>query len=206
MTMGMNLVNEGAEAKIYETRVFGKSILVKVRQPKAYRVKELDTSIRVSRTRKEAHAMLLAKSKGAKVPAVLAYGKYEIYMEKAEGILLRDILSNADKHVFEQAGRELGKLHNAGIAHGDFTPANILVKGGKNSKIIIIDFGLSTFTSSEEEQALDVLLMKRSIGKDQFSSFLAGYSSYAKSGIVLSKLAEIEKRGRYQSRTLSSAV
>ena len=204
--MGMNLVNEGAEAKIYETRVFGKSILVKVRQPKAYRVKELDTSIRVSRTRKEAHAMLLAKSKGAKVPAVLAYGKYEIYMEKAEGILLRDILSNADKHVFEQAGRELGKLHNAGIAHGDFTPANILVKGSKNSKIIIIDFGLSTFTSSEEEQALDVLLMKRSIGKDQFSRFLAGYSSYAKSGIVLSKLAEIEKRGRYQSRTLSSAV
>ncbi|MGC8547820.1 MAG: KEOPS complex kinase/ATPase Bud32 [Candidatus Micrarchaeia archaeon] len=205
MAMGMNLVNEGAEAKIYETLVFGKSILVKVRQPKAYRVKELDTSIRISRTRKEAHAMLLARSKGAKVPAVLAYGKYEIYMEKAEGILLRDILSSADKHVFEQAGRELGKLHNAGIAHGDFTPANILISSSKNSKITIIDFGLSTFTSSEEEQALDVLLMKRSIGKDQFSSFLAGYSSYAKSGVVLSKLAEIEKRGRYQSRTLSNA-
>ncbi|MGC8676249.1 MAG: KEOPS complex kinase/ATPase Bud32 [Candidatus Micrarchaeia archaeon] len=198
--MKTKLVNEGAEAKIYEMRLFGKNVLVKVRRPKAYRVAALDRVIRLSRTKKEARAMLLARKNGANVPAVLAYGKYAIYMEKAEGALLRDFLNAAQQSALENAGKELGKLHKSGISHGDFTPANILVRG---SETTIIDFGLATIASSTEEMALDVLLMKRSLSKSQFASFVSGYSQFAGSAAVLSKLAEIEKRGRYQSRTLA---
>ena len=68
----------------------------------------------------------------------------------------------------------------------------------------MIDFGLSEITDSVEERALDVLLMKRSIGRDSYRGFLKGYQAAAPgAGGVLKRLETIERRGRYQTRTLT---
>jgi len=200
----MKKIGEGAEAKIYLTSIFGNIVLVKVRFRKKYRERALDESLRRSRTKQEAHAMIIARRAGVRVPVVVAFDKFSIYMQRLEGRLLREVLSDTNANlpyaVFVELGHELAKMHNANIAHGDFTPANIILNG--NSHAFIIDFGLSEITSSIEAKALDLLLMKRSITSEQYSAFLQGYAAYSKSKEVLARLNEIEKRGRYQTRTL----
>jgi len=200
----MKKIGEGAEAKIYLTSLFGNILLVKVRFRKKYREKALDESLRRSRTKQEAHAMIIARRAGVRVPVVVAFDKFSIYMQRLEGRLLREVLSDTNANlpyaIFVELGRELAKMHNANIAHGDFTPANIILNN--NSHAFIIDFGLSEITSSIEAKALDLLLMKRSITSEQYSAFLQGYTTYSKSKEVLARLNEIEKRGRYQTRTL----
>ena len=200
----MKKIGEGAEAKIYLTSIFGNIVLVKVRFRKKYRERALDESLRRSRTKQEAHAMIIARRAGVSVPVVIAFDKFSIYMQRLEGRLLREVLSDTNANlpyaVFVELGRELAKMHNANIAHGDFTPANIILNN--NSHAFIIDFGLSEITSSIEAKALDLLLMKRSITSEQYSAFLQGYATYSKSKEVLARLNEIEKRGRYQTRTL----
>ena len=200
----MKKIGEGAEAKIYLTSIFGNIVLVKVRFRKKYRERALDESLRRSRTKQEAHAMIIARRAGVSVPVVIAFDKFSIYMQRLEGRLLREVLSDTNANlpyaVFVELGRELAKMHNANIAHGDFTPANIMLNN--NSHAFIIDFGLSEITGSIEAKALDLLLMKRSITSEQYSAFLQGYAAYSKSKEVLARLNEIEKRGRYQTRTL----
>ncbi len=58
-------------------------------------------------------------------------------------------------------------------------------------------------TGSMEDKALDLLLMKRSINTMQFRAFADGYKAQGKDAAgVMKRLGEIEKRGRYQTRTL----
>ena len=195
----MKMVSEGAEALIYSTTLYGKEILIKYRAPKRYRIKELDENIRKSRTKKEAKLMVRAAETGVNVPGIIGVGANEIYLEKINGKLLKDIKMSAQ--LSKKAGEQLGRLHNAGITHGDFTPANLI--SGDN-EIYVIDFGLAESTSSSEERALDMLLMKRQISPELYSDFVRAYSRTAKSSKeTMSRLDEVEERGRYQVRTLS---
>ncbi|KAG0012825.1 hypothetical protein BGZ81_001354 [Podila clonocystis] len=48
--------------------------------------------------------------------------------------------------------RALAAVHNCGVLHGDLKPDNIVVRrDGFSSKFMIIDFGLSTFTTDKEK-------------------------------------------------------
>ncbi|MEM3178251.1 MAG: KEOPS complex kinase/ATPase Bud32 [Candidatus Micrarchaeaceae archaeon] len=197
----MHEISEGAEAKLFALNLFGKELVAKVRIPKDYRNRVIDEEIRQTRTKKEARALYNAAKAGVRVPRLVAFSKYTIYMERVQGKQLKDMPANAK--TFSKIGFYLAKLHNAGIAHGDFTPANILVDG---SDIYIIDFGLAEHTSSAEEKAIDLLLIKRSIERKQYRTLEKIYAKLAvDSEEVIERLAEIEKRGRYQSRTLLTA-
>ncbi|MDE1854976.1 MAG: Kae1-associated serine/threonine protein kinase [Candidatus Micrarchaeota archaeon] len=195
----MRKLSEGAEAKVFETRVFGVEAVVKLRQKKAYRIMELDETLRRTRTRKEARAMLRTSEAGVSVPRVLGLGKFSIYMEKVSGKLLKDV---PGKRVsFANMGAMLAKMHAANVTHGDFTPANVMVSG---RRMYIIDFGLSDISNSIEDRAIDLLLMKRSISERQYKELAGSYAkAYAESKRVFSRLADIERRGRYQIRTLA---
>jgi Kae1-associated kinase Bud32 len=194
----MKKLGEGAEAKIFETVVFGKRAVIKVRQEKKYRIGALDMALRISRTRREARLMRKAHAVGVGVPRIIALGRFSIYMERLGGKLLKD--RSIRKSGYERVGALLADLHNAGIVHGDFTPANVMVD---ERKFNIIDFGLAEESNSPEERAIDLLLMKRSIPKDCYGKFKAGYAKRAaRPGETLGRLSEVEKRGRYQVRTL----
>jgi Kae1-associated kinase Bud32 len=195
----MKMLSEGAESKVFETSIFGRSAVVKVRQPKAYRIRELDEALRRTRTRKEAKAMYRASSAGVRTPEIFGIGKFSIYMEKVPGKLLKDA---ADERIdYETIGLMLAKMHSVNVTHGDFTPANIVV--GEQG-ICIIDFGLSDVSNSIEDKAIDLLLMKRSISGDDYSTMESAYRKESKNPEeIIIRLAEIEKRGRYQVRTLT---
>lgn len=200
---------EGAEAKVYRERLLGIDAVVKDRVRKAYRNEELDREIREERTKKEARIMALASRGGAAVPMLLMVRGNAIVMTYIKGELLSSMLSSAHRRnlgdIFVQAGGLLAKLHSLGINHGDYTPANLLVDG--SGVVWAIDFGLSDTGNSDEEFALDLLLMKRSVKKREYVQFLNQYveKSGSSGSAVIKRLKEIEMRGRYQSRSLLTA-
>ncbi|HVA83090.1 MAG TPA: KEOPS complex kinase/ATPase Bud32 [Candidatus Aquilonibacter sp.] len=195
----MKMIGEGAEAKIYALDIFGTDALAKNRVEKKYRVPQLDIEIRETRTRKEARILYALSNAGVNAPRLIGLGKFTIYMSRLEGKLLKDI--KAEPAEFAKIGGQLALMHNANVSHGDFTPANIMKCKGE---YFIIDFGLAEISNSIEEKAIDLLLIKRSSTGSQYSSLLKGYAKVSKnSKEILERLEEIEKRGRYQVRTLS---
>lgn len=195
----MKIINEGAEAKIFLTNAFGERMLIKHRFEKRYKIKEIDTEFRELRTKKEAKIMEMLRRIGVNSPEIFAAGRYSIYMSIIDGKLLKD--SKVPIPFYEKIGVQLATMHNNDIAHGDFTPANIIVS---HNKAVVIDFGLADVTKSIEDKAIDLLLMKRSISKKAYLSFLRAYAQNSKdSKIIVKRLADIEKRGRYQIRTLA---
>ena len=198
----MKQLSEGAEAVLYETTFLGMHAVAKERTEKSYREKTIDTRIRDTRTKLEARVLARAYSNGANVPSVLLVGHNTIIMQKIDGKTLHSIEEKKwGGNAMIDAGKQLALLHSLDIAHGDFTPANVM--SGKDGKIYVIDFGLAEITGSIEEKALDVLLMKRSIRKQNYVSFISGYQGFSKAKEVLDRVEEIERRGRYQTRTLS---
>jgi len=194
----LKLMSEGAEAKIYMQEIFGERLVVKERVKKEYREASLDKRLRLARTRNEARILYRAFEAGVKTPTLIGVGRFSIYMSYLEGKLLRDVKKSP--YLLRQAGILLAKMHNADIVHGDFTPANIIVS--KNS-VYVIDFGLAEISKSIEEKAIDLLLMKRSLNEKQYKVLAYSYAkAYTASSDVFRKLAEIERRGRYQIRTL----
>jgi Kae1-associated kinase Bud32 len=193
------IVNEGAEAKIYEEEFFGEKVIVKFRNKKKYREKRLDESIRLSRTKVEARILYRLEAEQINAPRLVALGRYSIYMSYLQGVLLRDC--KMPNSFFGKLGILLAKMHNADISHGDFTPANIIVNKGRP---FAIDFGLACITKSVEDKAIDLLLIKRSLNRDQYKKLESAYMSKAKHGKEITRrLIDIEKRGRYQIRTIA---
>lgn len=198
----MRLIAEGAESKIYQTTLMEIDAVLKRRIEKDYRIKEIDGRIIETRSKSEARIIAMASSSGVSVPRLLLCDGKDIYMSRISGRRLDDHIKMAGGYgVLAEVGVLLGSMHNLDISHGDYTPANIIVSGGKP---FVIDFGLSEVTSSVEEKALDVLLMKRSLDKRGYVLFLKGYARSAKKHrLILSRLEKVERRGRYQTRTLA---
>ncbi len=200
----MRLIAKGAEAEIFLTKRNGESAILKRRVKKRYRVEELDRRLRSSRTKREAKILFASKMAGILCPLIYDADleKTELLLEKIEGERIRELLhkkGKAAEKCLPLIGKELAKLHNANIIHGDFSTANVMV--GKNGEITVIDFGLSDFSSSLEDKATDLLVFKKSTDGRQFKLFLKGYCKLCSNAKgVIRQLAEIEKRGRYVAR------
>ena len=205
----MKILSEGAEAKVYCGRFLGIDAVIKRRIRKGYRIEELDRAIRSQRTKNEARVTAAANGDGKILaPMVLLVDGFDIYMQRIHGKTLNRMAAenSEDRKIMEgimkAAGNYLGILHAKDIAHGDFTPANLMVD--RDKKLWLIDFGLSRITTSVEEKALDLLLMKRSIPMLQYGWFIRSYrKGYSSSKAVEERLAKIERRGRYQDRSLA---
>lgn len=199
------LIKKGAEADIYLIDWYGKKAVRKVRKPKSYRNKLLDEEIRKKRTLHEAE--MLSGAKRAGVPTPLIYfvdpKNSEIIMQYVKGNLVRDILANNLK-LSKSMGIYTAKLHRNNIVHGDLTTSNFILY---DSKLVLIDFGLSFYSDRMEDKAVDVRLIKEimssahaTIFKKAFDLFIKGYENVLGSSFtvkILKKVSEIEKRGRY---------
>jgi len=195
--MAGKLVGKGAEAVLERSDFFGFDSVVKNRIPKAYRNSQLDVKLRTARTKSEARLIARAKDSGVKCPTVLEVSDFEIRMTFEKGKMMHELLQQGKcpKSAFSKAGKMLAGLHAANIAHGDFTPANILIDNGK---LTLIDFGLGAFSMDDEDKAVDVLTMKKALGKHA-PAFVAAYARHG-SKKICEKAEEIEKRARYQEK------
>lgn len=201
----MMLIKRGAEADIYLDDWYGKRAVRKVRKPKSYRNKILDLEIRTKRTLHEAE--MLSYAKRASISSPLLYfvdsQNSEIVMQYIKGKLVRDLIAK-NLRLCKKMGIYAAKLHANNIVHGDLTTSNFIVN---DSKLVLIDFGLAYHSDRTEDKAVDIRLIKEimssahaSVFKEAFDNFIKGYESVAGKQLtskVISKVAEIERRGRY---------
>nr|WP_206205616.1 Kae1-associated kinase Bud32 [Thermococcus sp. CX2] len=215
------MIKQGAEAKIYLAD-FGElyfpwdneKIIIKHRIPKRYRIREIDERLRKERTVREARVLHRAKEFGVNCPYVYEVDlrDMKITMEFIEGERLKELLESLPMEerleLCREIGRQVGKLHEAGIVHGDLTTSNMILRGGK---VYLIDFGLADFDPTLEAQGVDLHLLKRAMESTHYTWFEEGFEAvlegYAevrgreKAAELKAKVEEIESRGRYRERS-----
>lgn len=218
---GFNLVNQGAEAKLYRGLYFGKKAIVKERFLKKYRHEHLDGLLTKERMKAEARAIVRCKSCGIRTPSlylvdfnrriiVMEYFEYSITAKDfIETISSTDILDEFSLNL----GKTLGIMHQNNIIHGDLTSSNVLVVNKNNVNVftelkdvdlVLIDFGLAQVEQSAEDKGVDLYVLERallsthSVAEKMFIKILQGYQQSYKKGSkeVVCKLDEVRLRGR----------
>ena len=213
----MTLMKKGAEANLHLEDFSdvlhpagAGQVIVKHRISKRYRVPKLDLQLRESRTALEAKLFADAKVAGVPTPAVYEVDRVgmRIVMEFIEGKqvkLVLDRLNPAERRKLCQLiGRQIARLHRAGIVHGDLTTSNMILT--RQGKVFFVDFGLGEYNPSLEAHGVDLHLLKRAlqsihfrITDEAYRAVLAGYRREFGKGAeeVIERAEEIERRGRY---------
>ena len=205
----VRLIRKGAEARIYEAVWLGRPVIVKHRAPKAYRHPELDKAIRARRTAREAQALRRAKEAGVPTPVVylVDLATATIIMERVPGKRLKELVEEEGPGVlrfFEELGRLAARLHRAGLIHNDLTTSNVVV--APDGSLVLLDFGLSEFSTELEKRGVDLHLLRRvlesthhEVAPGAWEAFTAGYRAELgpKAEEAIERAREIELRGRY---------
>ena len=187
---------------------FKDGLVFKRRIRKRYRIKEIDERIRRERTRREARIISEARRKGIPTPVILDIFDYTLVMERIEGNLVGEVIT---PRISERIGELVGILHRNGIIHGDLTTSNLIL--GSDNILYLIDFGLSSFDSSIEARGVDVHVFFQSLSatceswKELKESFIKGYTRTLPDATqVLTRVSEIERRGRYVVRKVRGGL
>ncbi|KAL3482208.1 kinase-like domain-containing protein [Aspergillus californicus] len=125
--------------------------------------------------------------------------------------------------LLKRIGGAVGALHRAGVIHGDLTTSNLMLRPDSLSEdetqigdsgespsmegdIVLIDFGLASQSSQDEDRAVDLYVLERAFGSSHprtegfFEEVLAGYrESYKGAGSALKRLEDVRMRGRKRS-------
>lgn len=191
-----DLIAKGAESNIIKSSYMGENAVVKARIPKNYRIPEIDNKIRKSRCKLEAKLLSDAKRAGVRTPILydVDLSEKSILMEAIDGVMLKEVIDN---DLAFKVGQKISKLHSADIIHGDITSSNIMLEG---NDLVFLDFGLGRYSDLDEDKAVDLLVLKKSLQSidyekaiSYFDSVLKGYDNPK----ILDKIKDIEHRGRY---------
>lgn len=204
-------LKRGAEAELRKTEFLGRAAVEKVRVPKAYRLAALDEDLRRVRIRMEARLMSEARAAGVAVPVLYDINLVDnkIVMEFIDGPTVKEVLDRGGpeaRTAAREIGRIAGRLHKAGIIHGDLTTSNMI---RARKAVVFIDFGLGEVSSDAEKRGVDLHLMQRMLtsthfrhAEELFAAFEDGYRSAMgdEAEEALCRMEEIERRGRYVER------
>jgi len=200
------LISRGAEAEIWRVQWFGKDAVVKKRVKKGYRHRELDENIRKQRIKKEAKLMTLARSEGVPVPVIYDLRTEEniLIIQYFDGLRVMDAINQGYDVDMKIIGKYIGRLHRAGITHGDLTTSNILFSP-KSKRFCFIDLSLGERESSIEDMGVDLHLMREALISvhdkplQLYDMVLKGYKEiFDKAEETIDRVEKIESRGRYQ--------
>lgn len=198
-----NFEFEGAEAKLIKQ---GDRIIKKIRIAKTYRLEILDKKLRNFRNKREFKILTRLYENQINVPKPLQISnnkEEEIYF-LMEYIDAKPLKYSINKELLFKSFKEIIKIHNLDITHGDLTTLNIL---NKNGKIIIIDFGLALFSNNIEEKAVDLNLFFNCIKNEHPNLFeykeelCEEYIKNTNKGKeIIQRLQEVELRGRNKNK------
>lgn len=193
----MKILSMGAEAIIYK---INNTTLLKERVKKGYRIKQLDESLRKTRTKKETNLMRRASYADISVPKIFEIKTFSFKMDNIDGTVLRDYITNCNKkelkRVFEIVGKQINSLHKKNIVHGDLTTSNMIVK---DDKVFFIDFSLGNLSNKIEDKAVDLHLIKQALIAKHNKIWEYCYKiiiSKYENKHVLERLKGVEKRGK----------
>ena len=221
--MNPKIIQQGAEAVLIREDNF----ILKRRAKKGYRINELDDKLRKQRTRKEAKLLERAR-KFINVPAVKKSddNKMEIEMEFISGLKLSENLDNLKnwKEVCLEIGKNIAKLHDADIIHGDLTTSNMILvekkldssshigkgeklldksrtvllgsttEGDNGAVVYFIDFGLGFHSSRIEDKAVDLHLIKQALEAKHFQKWEKYFEAVLKGYELSENLDKVMKQ------------
>ncbi|KAI0406013.1 tyrosine protein kinase [Xylaria palmicola] len=126
--------------------------------------------------------------------------------------------------LLRRIGAAVGRMHGVGIVHGDLTTSNMMLRpwergrepanghdaGGDgllDGEIVIIDFGLASQSTSEEDRAVDLYVLERAFASTHpraeklFTAVLESVyrEAFKQAPTVLKKLEDVRMRGRKRS-------
>lgn len=132
--------------------------------------------------------------------------------------------------LMRRIGEAVGKLHRSGVVHGDLTTSNMMLRpwprgqepspsaveiegGGDEGRdqelegeIVVIDFGLASQGTADEDRAVDLYVLERAFGSTHpraeglFPVVLEAYGKTFKTApVVLKRLEDVRMRGRKRS-------
>jgi TP53 regulating kinase-like protein len=223
------LITQGAEGRLYKTTYLLPNLpcALKYRPPKPWRHPILDQRLTRHRILSEARILAKCRRDGLRVPAVYAIDESAgwLMLEWIHGAPVRvgvnKSLGNRTegiehdeqlKGLMRRVGEAVGKMHKIGIVHGDLTTSNMMLSPPEDSQdaldgeIVIIDLGLASGSTSDEDRAVDLYVLERAFGSTHpraeciFGELLEAYGkSFKQASIVLKKLEEVRMRGRKRS-------
>ncbi|KAK2020846.1 tyrosine protein kinase [Colletotrichum zoysiae] len=138
------------------------------------------------------------------------------------------------RDLMRRIGAAIGKMHKVGVVHGDLTTSNMMLRPPKpaapkdtdhptptttttttsssssssvvDGDVFIIDFGLASQSTSDEDRAVDLYVLERAFGSTHpraeayFRDVLDAYrTSYKQAPVTLKKLEDVRMRGRKRS-------
>lgn len=190
----------------------GRAAICKERFPKQYRHPTLDRDLTRQRVRADSRASERVRKLG--LPAAEVWhtdvARGLVVMEFVPGPTVKDWIrshmkedESANLDVVRKMGRVIGLLHDGGIAHGDLTTSNFLVRESDGA-VVAIDFGLAQFgTVLEEEMAVDLYVLERAFlsthphSEGLFAALMAAYAESRRDpGPTLRHLDKVRSRGR----------
>ncbi|KAF9882332.1 hypothetical protein CkaCkLH20_00368 [Colletotrichum karsti] len=166
----------------------------------------------------------------AEIPETSEAGDKEVVMAGTEGARVAEQQEAEDKvvgrrrdatelkNLMRRMGAAVGKMHKIGIVHGDLTTSNMMLRPPRPSasasngtsvlegEVYIIDFGLASQSTSDEDRAVDLYVLERAFGsthpraEEFFQDVLDAYrDSYKQAPVALKKLEDVRMRGRKRS-------
>ena len=191
-----DLIAKGAESNIIKSSYMGENAVIKARIPKNYRIPEIDSKIRKSRCKLEAKLLSDAKRAGVRTPILydVDLNEKSILMEEIDGVMLKEVIN---EELSFEVGQKIAKLHSADIIHGDITSSNIMLQ---DDDLVFLDFGLGRYSDLDEDKAVDLLVLKKSLQSIDYEKAIAYFDSVLKgydNPKILDKINEIQHRGRY---------
>jgi TP53 regulating kinase-like protein len=210
------LVFRGAESRVWFGLYNGINVVKKERFVKKYRILDLDLRLTRERIRAEVRAIRKIKDKcpqlGRSLPSILFVDDRNIIMTQIKDSInvcqhLRNNSvqnKNNENQIINELlvslGQIIAQIHSCGVIHGDLTTSNFLINDTK--QLVPIDFGLSSFSTSSEDRAVDLYVLERALISTHpnlnFEILLQSYAKHMdKSGTdILKKLEAVRLRGR----------
>lgn len=210
----------GAEGVVVRASYLGRPAVRKTRFPKKYRHSVLDERLTNRRVSGESRALLRLRRAGVRVPAVyeVDVSSATIVMEEIPGVTVKNWLLDAEgksldkgKTVMEMVGAIVRRMHDADVVHGDLTTSNVIVQDGALG-VVLIDFGLSSQSGTEEDKAVDLYVLERAVDAAHpdeaavlnascFDGYCAGGRGKDDAKAVFERLEDVRSRGRKRDMT-----
>lgn len=215
MLTPQTVLKQGAEAKLYLGEFNGKPCLVKERFVKNYRLSELDKTLTKSRIKAEQKTVKRCEDAGIAVPQIfnVDFNDRKVFMEYfPSAITAKEFILKIQKEKSEQQlevltkriGEVVGKFHAKNIIHGDLTTSNMLIEPqGDDYKLVMIDFGLSSYSTSHEDKGVDLYVLERALLSTHsslpqlFENIMKHYrTTNPSSDETIKRFEEVRARGR----------
>ncbi|MFW9792855.1 MAG: Kae1-associated kinase Bud32 [Candidatus Thorarchaeota archaeon] len=206
----MEMLARGAESIIYKIEQWGQPFVLKWRQSKPYLLNEIDSQLRRTRINRESKMLTISRTLGVRTPAVYSVDLYNhtIMMDFIDGIQFKQLAGQLSQSelttLCHNFGRTIAFLHNGNIVHGDPTTSNVIID--KQSRLWLVDFGLSEMNATLETKGVDLHLIHRALETTHWDlqeimleSTIEGYIETQGDSAepILSRMKEIRERGRY---------